>query len=118
MVFRCGWATKNLHTAFDYIFNSTNKDTVCGKILGQWTKLSNGKITGGCPPNANDVVTNMEMMNKFVSNLFRHQKYLANTEVKRLLLGSIFYGRIKYMKSLLMTHPSNTKRLKIILLLV
>ena len=89
MVFRCGCATKNLHTAFDYIFNSTNKDTICGKILGQWTKLSNGKITGGCPPNANDVVTNMEMMNKFVSNLFRHQKYLANTEVKRILLGSI-----------------------------
>ena len=33
IVFRAGWAVKNLHSAFDYIFNSHQKDDSCAHVL-------------------------------------------------------------------------------------
>ena len=37
LVFRCGWATKNIHTAFGYIFNSENKDVLVVKYYQNGT---------------------------------------------------------------------------------
>ena len=31
--FRCGWMVRNMHSAFDYIFNTIKKDAKCGKVL-------------------------------------------------------------------------------------
>ena len=89
MVFRCGWATKNLHTAFDYIFNSVNKDSVCGKVLANWTTVSNGCILGSIPPTASSVCTNEEKMLEFIKLLYHHQIHIQNETIKKLLVGSI-----------------------------
>ena len=66
-----------------------NKDIVCGKVLPNWTKLYNRKIMEGCPPNAGDVTTNVELMNTLVDRLFFHQIYLVDKSVKELLVGWI-----------------------------
>jgi len=92
LVFRCGWATKNLHTAFDYIFNSEHKDSVCGKVLSKWNQKNHmGENIGGCPADASDVTTDKDLLNIFVENLFGNQKdYLQDVDVKNLLVGAIF----------------------------
>lgn len=90
MCFRCGWATKNLHSAFDYIFNSGPKDQLCGKVLSNWHETGHkGHIKGGIPPNASDIKTYQEQLYTFINNLFAKQIYLVNKKIKYLLLGSI-----------------------------
>ena len=43
LIFRCGWAAKNIHSAFDYIFNLVSKDEACGHALAGWKEMGNGK---------------------------------------------------------------------------
>ena len=40
LIFRCGWAAKNIHSAFDYVFNSSAKDEACGHALAGWKDVS------------------------------------------------------------------------------
>ena len=90
LVFRCGWATKNIHTAFDYIFNSENKDSVCGKILSKWNQPNHqGEILGGCPPDVADIKSEVETMKTFLDEIFIHQVHMKDNNVKNLLVGSI-----------------------------
>ena len=92
MVFRCGWATKNLHSAFDYIFNSPTKDSQCGKILSEWTKKLDGVLVGGYPPNTKDIKTNKGKLLLFTNHLFFHQgKHEIDPNVLGLMLGSIIF---------------------------
>jgi len=92
LVFRCGWATKNLHTAFDYIFNSELKDSICGKILSKWNQKNiNGENIGGFPADVSDVISERDRLNQFVTNLYSHQDaFLKDTRIKNMLVGSIF----------------------------
>ena len=48
--FRAGWQLAAAHSAFDYIFNTTKKDKVCGLSLSGWTTYINNVIAGGIPP--------------------------------------------------------------------
>ena len=106
LCFRCGWATKNLHSAFDYIFNSFEKDNHCGKVLSGWTKKVNGKVAGGYPPTADDIITNRDTLHKFIKCLYGHQKFIQRNELKDLLVGIIlrFEDDLKYD---LLHHPEN-----------
>ena len=57
LVFCYGWIVNNLHTAFDYIFNSDRKDRVAAKVLAGW----GGKDTyGGVSPSFEDITTEKE----------------------------------------------------------
>ena len=40
LIFRCGWAAKNIHSAFDYIFNSMEKDDACAHALADWKEVN------------------------------------------------------------------------------
>ena len=57
IVFRAGWLAKNLHSAFDYIFNSMLKDEKCGKGLADWDKEDGLKHEGGYSPNFYAIAT-------------------------------------------------------------
>ena len=49
-VFRCGWMARNLHTAFDYIYNTQKKDSACARVLAGWKIVaSNGERLRGYP---------------------------------------------------------------------
>ena len=54
--FRSGWTVKNMHSAFDYIFNSVRKDMSCAKVLSGWTTIRNGEYNGGIPPTLDDIM--------------------------------------------------------------
>lgn len=89
MCFRCGWVTRNIHSAFDYIYNSASKDRTCGKVLSNWLRSVNGEIVGGYPPTAEDIQTEEEKLFKFTKNLFSHQVHVTNKDLKKLMIGSI-----------------------------
>jgi len=89
MCFRCGWTTKNIHSAFDYIYNSASKDAQCGKVLGNWLRNVNGKLVGGYPPSTEDIETERDKVFIFSNHLFSRQQHLTNKDLKKLLIGSI-----------------------------
>lgn len=89
MCFRCGWVTRNIHSAFDYIYNSSNKDRQCGKVLGNWQRSVNGQLVGGYPPTSEDIVTETNVLFKFTNHLFSNQVHVTNNNFKKLMLGSI-----------------------------
>ena len=87
-LFRCGWMVRNLHTAFDYIFNNEKKDSVCGKVLAGWKLVgSNGERHGGNPCKSR---MNHEpaMFDLFVTNLFFGHKDLKS-DVQKILCTSV-----------------------------
>ena len=104
LCFRFGWATKNLHSAFDYIFNSLEKDKHCGKVLSGWVKKVNGKVAGGYPPTADDITTKREVLYKFIKCLYGHQLVIQSNELKALLIGIVMRFEDDF-KNDLMNHP-------------
>ena len=107
MVFRCGWATKNLHSAFDYIFNSPSKDSQCGKILSEWTKKVDGVLVGGYPPNSKDIKSDKEKLLLFTKHLFFHQeKHAIDPKVLGLMVGSIIFWDDQF-KEVVQQNPAN-----------
>lgn len=66
IVFRAGWLAKNLHSAFDYIFNSMLKDEKCGKGLADWDEEDGLKHEGGYSPNFYAIATKVEKAEMFV----------------------------------------------------
>ena len=77
---------KNLHSTFDYVFNSSNKDGRYGQVLSDWKTAINGEIVGGYPASTIDITADK---NKFDDNLFNCQIYLVDRDVKHLLFASI-----------------------------
>ena len=51
--------------------------------------MINGEIVGGYPPSTVDIIADKKLLNKFVDNLFQHQTYLVDRDVKHLLFASI-----------------------------
>ena len=51
--------------------------------------MINGEIVGGYPPSTVDIIADKKLLNKFVDNLFQHQIYLVDRDVKHLLFASI-----------------------------
>ena len=88
LAFRSGWQVKNMHSAFDYIFNSAKKDNFCAKVLGGWTKMQNGEYAGGVTPTTDDIITNKEQVDTFISNLFFFQPNV-DCKVRKLLVASL-----------------------------
>ena len=110
MCFRCGWATKNLHSAFDYISNSATKDIQCGKVLSNWQEASTStKIKGGVPPDASNIKSNLEELYNFMRNLFANQVYLQSKKIKLLLIGSIMLWEDDFVSTLMQSDPETYK---------
>lgn len=105
IVFRAGWLAKNLHSAFDYIFNSMLKDEKCGKGLADWDEEDGLKHEGGYSPNFYAIATEKEKATLFVQLLFFKQKEHVDIEVSRLLFASLlrFYNDFEHI---LATEPN------------
>ena len=87
-VFRCGWMVKNMHTAFDYLFNSAKKDRVCGKVLAGWSTCSDGSVHGGYPPSHLAIKNKRDKFEDFVRALFYHEHYVRDG-VKLIIAASL-----------------------------
>ena len=100
-LFRCGWMARNLHTAFDYIFNNERKDVACGKVLAGWTLVgSNGERHGGCPPKTN-MNHKPDVFDLFVKNLFfPHKKHLRNDNVDKILCTFVLLNHDEFNRIL------------------
>ena len=105
LVFRSGWQVKNMHSAFDYIFNTHRKDNFCAKVLAEWTTKINGEYSGGIPPTTDDIKTNTELVLDFIGHLFIKQPQVV-LEVRKLLVGSILRWHDEF-NELLDLEPSN-----------
>ena len=59
-------------TVYEYVHNSTVMDQTAGKVCAGWT-VRNGERQGGCivPPSLDDIWTEKEYLQLFVSKLFR-----------------------------------------------
>ena len=89
IVFRAGWLAKNLHTAFDYIFNSVKKDDSCGHVQGGWTEKLDGEYLGGISPDFGSIKTEVDKAKNFVKLLFFSQAEFVDLSVLCLLFASI-----------------------------
>ena len=106
IVFRAGWIVKNLHSAFDYIFNSDHKDDSCAHVLAGWLEAMDSVFQGGFTPCFDSIKTEPEKAKMFLNFLFLKQKDYVNEEVLKLLLASIlrFYQECE---ELLSVEPNN-----------
>ena len=87
-LFCCGWMARNLHTAFDYIFNNEKKDSACGKVLAGWLMVdSNGKRRGGYPSKT-QMDHESDKFDSFVCFLLFKDSTL-NTEVAGILATTV-----------------------------
>lgn len=87
-VFSCGWMVKNIHSAFDYIFQSMKKDNICGKLKASWIRLMDGTIVGGYPPNKDGISHKKYLFEKFANTLFDHENHY-NNEIKEFLTCNV-----------------------------
>ena len=90
-VFRAGWMVRNVHSAFDYIFNNKKKDRLSGKVLAGWTHLKDNDLVTAYPPSLESVKTEKTLLDKFCKHLFIEDNYISN-KVKTLLTASILHG--------------------------
>jgi len=70
-VARCGFVVKNIHTIFEYFFNSKSQDMQSALVLGGWMFSVGGSIQGGIPPEKSSIVTAPDKLQPFISTLFR-----------------------------------------------
>ena len=70
-VSRCGFAMKNLHSMFDYFFNSKNQELTCAHTIAGWTCRVNGQVQGGIAPDITALKTARHKLPAFVKTLFR-----------------------------------------------
>ena len=68
---RCGFIAKNIHTMFDYFFNSDKQDVTCALTLAGWVHSVNGKVQGGISPDFSGIKTATEKLAPFARALFR-----------------------------------------------
>ena len=55
--FRAGWQVRQFHSAFDYIFNNTQKkDKDRGKTLAGWTRQNDPNYVSTYAPNPDSIV--------------------------------------------------------------
>ena len=105
-LFRRGWMARNIHTAFDYIFNNEKKDSACGKVLAGWLMVdSNGNIRGGGYPAKTKMDHEPNKFYSFVDFLFYKDKHLA-TEVKRVISTGILLFHDEF-NSTVQNEPNN-----------
>ena len=88
--FRSGWTVKNMHSDFDYIFNSVRKDMSCAKVLSGWKTIRNGEYNGGIPPTPDDIKTESDKVTTFIHFLFFNQNNI-DWEVHKLLTGTLLH---------------------------
>lgn len=79
---------KNIHSAFDYIFNTHKKEKFCTKVLSRWTKKINGEYSDRISPTTDHIKTNTELVPVFIGNIFINQPEVV-LEVRKLLVGYI-----------------------------
>ena len=106
IVFHAGWLAKNLHTAFDYIFNSVKKDDSCGHVQGGWTEKIDGEYIGGISPDFGSIKTEIEKAKNFVKLLFFSQANFVDSSVLYLLFASILRFWPEFLM-LLSKEPTN-----------
>ena len=102
IVFRAGWMVKNLHSAFDYIFNSTQKDDSCAHVLAGWLEKNENCYEGGFSPSFDAIKTEPERALHFLQVLFLHQSDFMDSKVLKMLFASIlrFYNDFEAILSL------------------
>ena len=88
--FRCGWMVRNMHSAFDYIFNTIKKDAKCGKVLAGWLANSAGEYLGGYPPTVDMIHHKKTDFIKFAEKLFIGDEH-TNNHVKVFLVCSLVF---------------------------
>ena len=105
IVFRAGWVVKNLHSAFDYIFNSQHKDDSCAHALAGWLQNSDNVFLGGFTPSFEAIKTEHNKAMMFVQVLFFNQRECVDEKLINLLFASIlrFY---QDFESLLYLEPN------------
>ena len=89
IVFRAGWVVKNLHSAFDYIFNSAHKDSSCALVLSGWLETVDSVYQGGFSPTFEAIKTEPEKAELFLKFLFIKQKDFVDEKVLKLCLASV-----------------------------
>ena len=100
IVFRAGWVAKNLHSAFDYIFNSMNKDDTCAHTLSGWTSEVEEKFIGGFSPRFEAIKTDRDKAKNMMALLFlRQEKFIGGREIK-LLFSSLLRFYADFLKIL------------------
>ena len=67
---RCGWVAKNIHTMFEYFFNSEEQDANSSKVLCGWCIKHQGKVLGGIPPRKDHITDSPRKVDDFVKSLF------------------------------------------------
>ena len=102
-VFRAGWMVKNMHSAFDYILNSKQKDRLCAKVLANWLVKMGDDYVGGIPPSGEAIFHKWECYEKFVNELFSAEVHL-DICFKRMLTASILRW-YEYFVSLVKEEP-------------
>ena len=101
LVFRCGWLVKNLHTAFDYVFNSKVKDRKCARVLAGWMD----KTYGGISPSFKHIKTEKKKAELFMNALLHHHHTLP-TRATYILFGSFLRFYDEFLE-ILSYDPSN-----------
>ena len=83
IVFCAGWMAKNMHSAFDYIFNSAEKDSTCAHVLADWGVQVDGKYIGGLSLRFDAIQTEKTKATNMMNLLYLHQKkYFGQRELK------------------------------------
>jgi hypothetical protein len=88
---RCGWVVKNIHTLYDYMFNSKRQDANAGKTLQGWIFSVGGEVLGGLPPDINNIRTSPAKVSLFVNALFRESVYLVFQVIYLYCFESIIF---------------------------
>ena len=106
IVFCAGWMVKNLHSAFDYIFNSVKKDDDCAHVLAGWMNQADNKFQGGYSPRFEAIKTDPDQALLFLKALFFNQRHNVEENILKLLFASIlrFYNDFEALLSL---EPNN-----------
>ena len=93
---------KNLHSTFDYIFNSAHKDSSYTFVLSGWLETIDSVYQGGFSPTFEAIKTEPEKAELFLKFLFIKQKDFVDEKVLKLCLASIlrFYQGFEELISL------------------
>ena len=80
--------------------------------------MIHGEIVGNYPPSTVDIAADKKLLNKFVDNLFGHQRYFVDSDVKHMLFVLISRWEDQF-EQVATKHPSQkTPILSIISLLL
>ena len=102
---------KNIHSAFDYIFNSSQKDDSCAHVLAGWVEKNENTYQGGFSPSFDAIQTHPEKAHQFIDLLFFKQRSFLDRKILQLLFASIlrFYNELEALLALEPTHKFEGK---------